>query len=538
MTFSKTEHWISANLLPRPKQVDAIKWFLANKDKRYFFLELPVGTGKSYVGLSIAKIVGDMVEGGKTGSYVLTPQRILQEQYEQTAKEHVISLYGKSNYECDTHGTTCDIGGLLEKGEGCKGCTNCPHKVAFNDALHTKTNLVLNYALGLTIFSYLKQFKKRDVMVFDECHNIEKFLVEFGSPVISKRKCDKAKVTLPTSTDPRAIIEWVQGPYKLGVMRYINELEEIEDDIAQRRGKPSQADIVLLRELSSYSDHLEEINRLVRLSQDWESFISQYVLVRDTNSVTFKPLQAIKQFRDLCEPMADKFVFMSATILDHKQFCDNLGIDPSETAFLSVDSDFPVENRPVFYLPQMKMNYQWNDPANAASRKQMLAMIDDILSSHEGESGIIHTGNFQISEWLVKNLKSKSHKIFHHNPQVGGVSTNRNRVIQEFTDCRSPAVLISPSITEGLDLKDDLSRFAIIAKVPYKNLMDAWIKRRMEMSSKWYQLQAITDVIQGCGRVVRSADDWGVTYILDTSWGYLFNSNRNVIPRWWQAGLG
>lgn len=537
MTFNKTDHWISNKLLPREKQIQAIDWFLANKDKKYFFLELPVGTGKSYVGLSIAKIVGDMIEGGKQGSYVLTPQRILQEQYEQTARDHVISLYGKSNYQCATHDTTCDIGSLLGGKEGCQACTQCPHKQALADAQFTKTNLVLNYALGLTIFSYLPQFKKRDVMVFDECHNLEKFLVEFGSPAISKRRCDKAKAPLPTSDKPEVIIEWVKTKYKLGVMRYINELEEIEDEIATRRDRLSQADITILRELSSYNEHLSEINRLIKMAEDWEYFSSQYVMVRDAMSVTFKPLQAIAQFESICEPMADKFVFMSATILDHKQFCANLGIDPDESAFLSVDSDFPVENRPVFYLPQMKMNYQWNDPVNATARKQMLATIQDIIDSHEGESGIIHAGNFQISDWLVKNLKQKMHTVFHHNPQPG-VSVNRNKVIQEFTDCRTPAILISPSITEGLDLKDDLSRFAIIAKVPYKNLQDAWIKRRMEMSSRWYQLQAITDVIQGCGRVVRSADDWGVTYILDTSWGYLFNTNRHVIPRWWQAGLG
>lgn len=536
MTFSKTEHWVSTKLLPRPKQIEAIQWFLDNKDKRYFFLELPVGTGKSYVGLSIAKIVGDMMGDQRTGSYVLTPQRILQEQYEQTAREHVISLYGKSNYECSTHGTTCDVGSVLEKASESKRCGNCPYQQAAAAARNNKTNLVLNYALGLTMFSFMTQFSKRDVMIFDECHNLEKFLVEFGSPVISKRKWEKVRTAPPKTNDPRELIDWISNDYRAGLLRYINELRDIVDEITERGTKLTQADVVIIKEESNYSDHLDEITKLIRLSDDWDGFQDQYVLVKDDSSITFKPLLAIKQFHDLCEPKADKFVFMSATILDHVQFCNNLGIDPSEAAFMSVDSDFPVENRPVFYLPQMKMNYQWNDQSNAAGRKQMLATIDDILLTHADESGIIHTGNFQISDWLVKNIKTQTHRIFHHNPQVG-TTVNRNRVIQEFTECRGPAILISPSITEGLDLKDDLSRFAIIAKVPYKNLQDAWIKRRMQMSSQWYQLQAITDVIQGCGRVVRSAEDWGVTYILDTSWGYLFNTNRRTIPSWWQAGL-
>lgn len=536
MTFSKTDHWISAKLLPRSKQIEAIEWFLKNQHKKYFFLELPVGTGKSYVGLSIAKILGQIKPDGKLGSYVLTPQRILQEQYEQTAGDHVISLYGKSNYDCHTHDTTCDIGGILNGKEGCAKCEGCPYKAAFAAAENTRGNLVLNYALALKLFSFVPKFNRRDVLIFDECHNLEKFLVEFGSPTISKRRCDKAKVVLPTTKDPQAIIEWVERQYKLGFMRYINELEELETEISERRNRLSQADISILRELSSATDHIAEVNSLLKQAADWEKFSTKYVLVRDDTSIAFKPLHAVDQFRSICEPKAEKFVFMSATILDHREFCKNLGIDINQAAFLSVDSDFPVENRPVMYLPQMKMNYQWNDANNAKNRNKMLATIREIIEQHEGDSGIIHTGNFQIAEWLVNNLKVSSHTIFHHNPRPG-VSTNRNQVIQGFTDSKSPAILISPSITEGLDLKDDLSRFAVIAKVPYKNLADTWIKRRMELSSRWYQLQAITDIIQGCGRVVRSADDWGVTYILDSSWGYLYNTNRNVIPKWWQAGL-
>jgi Rad3-related DNA helicase len=534
MSFSKTDHWISNNILPRKQQVQALEWFLANQDKKYFFLELPVGTGKSYVGLSIAKILANR-PGGGYGSYVLTPQRILQEQYEQTAREHVISLYGKSNYPCDSKNTTCDIGSLIEE-PSCKDCGTCPHQQAFATAQATRNNLVLNYALALTLFSYVPQFTKRNVMVFDECHNLERFLIEFGSPSISKRRCDKAKVLLPVGNEPRTIIDWIASHYKPGIQRYINELEDIESEIATRGSNLSQADKIVLRELASYSDHLNEINRLLKLSADWAYFSTQYVLTRDNQSIMFKPLKANKQFQTICEPKAEKFVFMSATILDHQLMCENLGIDPSETAFLSVDSEFPVENRPVFYLPQMKMNFKWNEPENKSGRASLLNTIDDLLSEHKSDSGIIHAGNFQISDWLVANIKSKTHQIFHHNP-TPGMKVDRNKVIQSFMECTSPAILISPSITEGLDLKDDLSRFAVIVKVPYKNLQDAWIKRRMEMSSKWYQLLAITDIIQGCGRVVRSADDWGVTYILDESWGYLFNMTSRYIPKWWKAGL-
>jgi ATP-dependent DNA helicase DinG len=46
----------------------------------------------------------------------------------------------------------------------------------------------------------------------------------------------------------------------------------------------------------------------------------------------------------------------------------------------------------------------------------------------------------------------------------------RDEVIAEHVNSTKPNVLISPSLYTGLDLKDDLSRFQIIVKVPYPDL--------------------------------------------------------------------
>ena len=89
-------------------------------------------------------------------------------------------------------------------------------------------------------------------------------------------------------------------------------------------------------------------------------------------------------------------------------------------------------------------------------------------------------------------------------------------------------------MTEGLDLKHDKGRFCIIAKVPFGYLGDPWIKRRLEMSSEWYAAQAAKDIIQACGRVVRSEKDYGTTYILDGSWAYFYHKNSYLFPQWWK----
>jgi len=230
--------------------------------------------------------------------------------------------------------------------------------------------------------------------------------------------------------------------------------------------------------------------------------------------------------------MANRFLFMSSTILDKDGFCSDLGIDPKDAAFLSLESEFDIDNRPVYYMPQMKMNYTWNQPENKQNRNDMLSSIKRLLEIHKGDSGIIHTANFQVAEWLVEQLTGEiDHDIFHHNPSSGD---DRNSIIYAFISSPNPGVLISPSSTEGLDLKDDLGRFAIFVKTPFGYLGDQWIKRRMEMSPEWYSRRALIDIIQGGGRVVRGENDHGYVYILDGSFGMLYNRSYHLIPKWWR----
>ena len=151
---------------------------------------------------------------------------------------------------------------------------------------------------------------------------------------------------------------------------------------------------------------------------------------------------------------------------------------------------------------------------------------------HGEESGIIHTGNFKIAEWLVKELEGRiDQEIYHHNPES---ELNRNDVITGFIDSSRPSVLISPSCTEGLDLKDDLARFALFVKVPFGALGDQWIKKRMDMSNEWYRRRAVISIIQGGGRIVRGPEDVGSVYILDESFGYLYQQTHDVLPEWWK----
>lgn len=141
-----------------------------------------------------------------------------------------------------------------------------------------------------------------------------------------------------------------------------------------------------------------------------------------------------------------------------------------------------------------------------------------ILDEHQDEKGIIHCHTYKIARYLKYNIKSRKYanRILIHDSQ------NRDAVLQKHMNSKEPTVLLSPSMTEGVDLKGDLSRFQIICKVPYPYLGDPIIRKRMSKNSKWYPMKAAMSIVQACGRSVRTVDDTAVTYILDSDWSSFY----------------
>lgn len=530
-------YWPFGSSPPRVSQELVQEWIQTVKpDTRYYIFEVPVGGGKSPLALNLsgwfARSFGD--------AYILTPQKILQKQYEDSFEKHLLhTLYGKSNYTCKPKNTNCDIGSDIKP-----QCGECPHRAAFGGMAYAP-NVVLNYSLALNLFKYVggenSPVRYRKTLIFDEAHTLEHHLTEFNSISFSELRCKKLNVKFQIPKSIYDAMDWIRRIYVPALTDRIAKdnsdvqriLTEMEFSPGRMLSMDEQRAIKNLRELKEQKQAITE----QLLSKDIGEVDARYVLVNENRtSFKFKELYGRHVFRELIEPMADKFVFFSSTILDKDAYCSDLGIDPNKTVFLSIPSEFPKDNRPVIYMPTIKMTYGWDadTPAQRAERKKMIERVTKLCKDiHPDESGVIHAGSFQVAKWLVENLAgSIPHQIMHHNPDSG---YSRDQIIDEFQiEDGIPKLLISPSVTEGLDLKNDKGRFAIFAKVPYPYLGDAWVKKRMSLSQTWYTIQALIAIIQGAGRVVRSPDDWGHVYILDSAWENLYRRAKHLIPKWWK----
>jgi Rad3-related DNA helicase len=180
-----------------------------------------------------------------------------------------------------------------------------------------------------------------------------------------------------------------------------------------------------------------------------------------------------------------------------------MGIDPEKSSYIALPCPFLPEKRPVIYVKFGKMSYYHKKD----TFDRAVPVIKRILEKNNEHKGIIHTSNYELSKWIQASIKD-TRLIFHE-------SKTREKALSSHLTSKKETVIVSPSMFTGVDLKDDLSRFQIILKVPFPNLTSKKIKRRLETKPEWYNWKTLIDLLQAYGRSIRNDDDWAETYILD-----------------------
>jgi Rad3-related DNA helicase len=203
-------------------------------------------------------------------------------------------------------------------------------------------------------------------------------------------------------------------------------------------------------------------------------------------------------------------VFMSATIGDPRAYARIMGIKGAR--FIRMDNTFNFDKSPVIFVNRHKLTYKERE----ASLPKVVKILDQIIKKHKGQRGIIHTGSYQFTNYI----KQHSMHTFRLMDYAG--SKEKAETLEMF-ERKEDAVIMGPSLLEGLDLKDGMSRFQIFFKVPYPSLADPLIKAKLNVSNDWYNWKTGVSVMQGVGRSVRSEDDWAITYVIDASFMSLIN---------------
>jgi len=156
---------------------------------------------------------------------------------------------------------------------------------------------------------------------------------------------------------------------------------------------------------------------------------------------------------------------------------------------------------------------------------KVLQQVQTICEEHKNEKGIIHTHTMQITQYLQKYLKDSRFLI-------RDTESRNEDILSKHMKSDEPTVIVSPSMTFGVDLKDNLARFQIIIKSAFLPLGDIRIKRLFDEDKIWYTNKMLINLVQSCGRGIRSKDDYCVTYILDGTAGEVVLANKHKLPKY------
>tara|TARA_R110000851_G_scaffold91748_6_gene200312 strand:+ start:3318 stop:4943 length:1626 start_codon:yes stop_codon:yes gene_type:complete len=518
---------------PRIEQTKAIEFAIENlvdKNKRYVIIEAGTGVGKSAIGLTAARYITENTKSEDTAlydsaAYYLTTQKILQEQYLKDFKSHgMLSLKSSSNYRCKYFKTkTCQESRRELKASTDErfkaNCASSCHYVVDKNKFINGYHGVTNFPYFLTEVNHSGQLPLRKIMVIDECHNIElemskfvevSFTVQFAKSVL--------KLKVPEMSTQFKVCSWIKSVYmpKLTAVR-----SQMAKTLEQTGLKSRLADFVVLeRKWSMIETHWTKISRFLEL-YDKDNWVMNIDDSRGSKGkkFEFKPIDIAPYTEEFLFKRSEKILMMSATIMNRSAFCRVLGLDESEVEFISIPSPFDVNNRPIIATPVASLNAKNID----ANLPKLAAAVSAILEAHPNEKGIIHAHSYKIANYLKDNIRTK--RLLSHD------STDRDKVLARHQIDPRPTVLLSPSMSEGVDLKGDSSRFQIICKIPYPYLGDKLVKKRMNKWKWWYSLQTAKTIVQSVGRSIRNEDDHAVTYILDAGWDYFFSKNKHVFPQ-------
>jgi len=260
------------------------------------------------------------------------------------------------------------------------------------------------------------------------------------------------------------------------------------------------------------------------ISEDSRNFvISSARVEKDSGQFTISimPISVRKKAKKLFEGFKH-VVFLSSTIYN-KIFMQDIGID--ESFYKRYASPFEIENRQVIRRYVTKLNYQNKEKEMPKITKE----IEKIFLEHPDEKGIIHVTSYEYLN-LIKNTISEE-----HSSRLFFLQKNDNKEIEleKHRLSEGNKVIISPGCWNGVDLRDDQSRFQIIVKAPYlpESLRIRAKRENIEYGKEWYNMRAIFKTIQGAGRSIRSKDDSAKTYLLDYKIEELLQFTK-IIPSW------
>ncbi len=518
---------------PNPGQLEAIVEIvrLFREGTKHVIAQAPTGIGKTAIATTVHRVLQHMSED-RWRTTIITATKGLQDQYLQDDKE-IFDLKGASNYGCmygkaPYNSASCST--QVKRGQ-CQPKKQCPYVIRRIQWMKREDLRLTNTSFQISAPPELVMGdNEANLIVIDECHEIDDKIIDhstinFYSPKF-KRLAEFGYDSIAETL--QGLSDYLYSTHQLGVPYELDDNDKAQVKFVYDMALEIFNELDVMHENHGRRDHeaigmarnmmVELLGGLGALHADLDgSWINNSF--ESGSKLDIKPVYASQVAEYSLFQKAKQFLHMSATICGVEEYTNTLGI--TDYQYIEIPNPIPVKNRPVFYLGKIKVS-------GTVDYAEMAGYIDKLLDLHKNDNGIIHTVSLALANEIYKYSKNKDRML---------VSKDRVEILQELGGVKKGRVVLSPSIETGLDFKNDMSRFQIIAKVPFLYLGDPLIALNAKRRSWFYARKAVLRMVQACGRSIRGVNDHAKTYIIDSNFARLYDQNTHLFPNWFQDSV-
>jgi ATP-dependent DNA helicase DinG len=253
-----------------------------------------------------------------------------------------------------------------------------------------------------------------------------------------------------------------------------------------------------------------------------ESFVYSVQVSRrrdDTrDSVTASMLDVGDVLLERFFPEVHSAVFTSATIAtgdDFSHFARTTGLDrlpEGAWAALRLESSYDFDRQMAVFVPS-----DMPEPAGGRHLVPLARMLTDVHLAMGGSVLTLFTSKREMEQLYDRVAGPLEEQGLRLLLQGRGVSTKRVR--DEFLADERVSLFATKSFWEGFDAKGDTLRCVVIARLPFGRMRDPLYEERQRRDPRawddFYLPEAILELKQAAGRLIRSSTDEGCVIVAD-----------------------
>lgn len=511
---------------------------LYRRDYDNVIIDAPTGVGKSAVNTTVT----DMIEGD---SFYITPQKALREQLQ---KDEVLGKYykalrGRVDYECKETGTNCsDCTINQSQNVSCmeqEHCTYWNEKVeAMMDdvAVLTFAYLIVDKSIPVWTEDGRKvSFGDRDLLIVDECHNLENQAASlFAGFKVSpwNLPADEVFKNVTANLDIEHTKRHHQVEAELETIErrannYVSNKRSLNRELDEEESKK-------VKQCDRFLDRLKYFREEIENGRDWvvDMDMTEYH-GRRYKTFKLKPVKVDRFLRNFVWERGEKRILSTATMPyrgNPAKWQKQIGL-PGKTHIIRTDMPFPKGYRPIHtdtIIDSMSNNGvqdNWGE---------IMDTIAELAKKHSGENGVIHSASYPRSERFWKD--AQDYEPLQDSVVFDKPEANTDYLMTEWLEGEED-IFVSPAVTEGVDLQDEDCRWQVLLKAPFPSYGDPRVEYLLDELYQWdwyYETTAIS-IIQSVGRAVRSKDDYADYYVLDEKFNDVVD--RVQMPDWFLEAI-